>query len=426
MSTAGRETPIHHVLQDDRTSAATPVNVWRERAVYALLFMLPVAGISVRHWFSATFLLLALLALPELRRWPSDLARSERILLAILGGFFVLFVLTAAANGWRAEQTEFIGREIRFLAAVPIYLLLRRLPDAGLWLVRGGVVGGFTLLGQALYDIYVLQLPRAQGIYSPNLLGPFAAYVCVFLLVLWRIDRAWRPVLLASMAAAVAALALSTSRGGYLGFMAMLLVWAGVRFRGWRLGTAAAAIVVLAALAYGGSEHVRRGVDMAAEQLREVVEAEPLNEAEMRTSVPARLEMWRVSLMIFRDHPLLGVGRGNYTEAARVYVAQGRVHPVVVEHSHPHSAYLEALVSKGIFGLVNFLAMLIFPLYVFIRGHRNSPETALLGMLHVTGFALFSLTDASTIIKGNYIAIWLIYLTAFFAWHTRAQSACRK
>lgn len=423
MSKADRETRFDHVSPNNRASVATLFHVWRERAVCALLFMLPVAGISVRHWFSATFLLLTLLALPELRRWPSDVTRKERALFVILGGFFLLFVVTAVANGWTTEQTGYIGRELRFLAAIPIYLMLRRLPDAGLWLVRGGVVGGVTLFGQALYDVYMLQLPRAQGVYNPNLFGPFAACVCVFLLVLWRIDRAWRPVLLLSMVAAAAALALSTSRGGYLGFATMLLVWAGARFRGWRSGAVAAAIVVLAALVYGSSEHVRRGVDMAAGQLREVIEAEPLDDTEMRLSIPARIEMWRVSLMIFQDHPLLGVGRGNYTEAARVYVEQGRAHPVVVEHSHPHSAYLEALVSKGIPGLINFLAMLIFPLYVFVRGRRDSPHAALLGVLLVTGFALFSLTDASTIIKGNYIAIWLIYLTAFFAWHQRAQGA---
>lgn len=396
------------------------MDAWRARAVYLLLFLLPVAGISVRHWLSTTFLLLTVLAIPELWRRPWDLDRRERIFLVAVSAFFVLFLATAFANGWSHTQTANLGRELRYLAIVPIYLMMRRLPHAGLWLVRGAVIGGFALFAQALFDVYLLRLPRAQGIYSPNLLGPFAAYLCAFMLVTWRLDRTWRPVLLASMLAAVAALALSASRGGYVGFVGMLIVWAAVRFRGRRLWAAAAGIAVLAVFAYGVSAHVRGGVDVAVAQLVEAIETERLDDTEMRLSVPARLEMWRVSLMIFHDHPVAGVGRGNYTEAARQYVAQGRVHQVVAEHGHPHSAYLEALVSKGIFGLADFLAMLLFPLYVFIRGYRRSPETALLGILHVTGFALFSLTDASTIIKGNYIAIWLIYLATYFAWHLRS------
>lgn len=401
-------------------SAGAAVSVWRERAVYSLLFLLPVAGMSVRHWLSATFLLLTLLALPELWRRPWHLERREQALLAILGAFFALFVVTSLANGWGEAQTGYISREVRFLAALPIYLLLRRLPEAGMWLVRGSVVGGFTLLAQALYDIYVLHSFRAQGVYSPNLLGPFAAYLCAFMFVLWRIERAWRPVVLASIAAALAALALSVSRGGYLGFIGMASVWAIVRFRGRHLLAPVVGLLVVVVLAYGLSSHVRSGVDTAARQIAGAVQGERLAEHGTLASVPARLEMWRVSILIFQDHPLLGVGRGNYTQAARQYVEQGRAHPEVVQHSHPHSAYFEALVSKGVFGLLNLLAMLFVPLYVFARGYRRTPATALLGVLHITGFALFSLTDASTIIKGSYITIWLVYLATFFAWHIRA------
>ena len=402
----------------------SPVNTaivpWRERATYAILFFLPIAGVSARHWFSTSFLLFVLLALPELWRRPWNLDRRERVLVAILALYFVVFVISALANGWTYDQTHYGGRVLRFLVAIPIYLLLRQLPNAALWLARGCVVGGFVLLGQALFDVYVLHLARAQGIYSPNLLGPVAAFECAFLLVLWQIDRAWRPVMAAAMVACISALALSTSRGGYVGFIGMISVWAAMRFKGWRVAGAFLGLVVLLFVAYGTSSHVRDGVDSAVRQLDEPLPSDIGSDGEALPSVPARLEMWRVSILIFRDHPLLGVGGGNYNKAARVYVEEGRAHPEVIRHSHPHSAYFETLVSMGVFGFAVFLAMLLFPIYVFARGYRSAPETALFGLLHVTGFALFSITDASTILKGNYITVWLIFLLTFFGAHIRA------
>lgn len=400
------------------------VNVWRERAVYALLFVMPMGGMSVRHWLSATFLFLALLALPELWRRPWNLERSEQILLALLGGFFVLFVATGVANGWTDEQSGNVGREIRFLVAIPIYLMMRRLPDAGLWLVRGGTFGGLVLLAQAIYDTEVLGRLQAQGIYSPNLLGPFAAMLAAFALALWRIERAdspWRYVVVPSALAALTAMVLTASRGALVGLIGMLAVWGGMRLRGWRMVLPLTAAAAAVAVGYFTVESVHTRFNRAVTEITDVVEEGRLSEigGARLDSVSTRIEMWRVSGMIFRDNPIFGVGRGNYMEAARKYVEQGRVHPEVVQHSHPHNAYLEALISKGIFGFADFLAMLLFPLYVFARSYRASPDTALLGILHITGFALFSLTDASTIIKGNYVAIWLVYLTAFYAWHMR-------
>lgn len=408
--------------------AETRPAVWREQAVYALLFLLPVAGISVRHWISATFTLLALLSAPDVFRRRHELVLAERIVLLAAAVFFAVFVLTSLINGWSELQTRYLSREIRFLLFIPVYLMIRRYPDAGLWLLRGGLLGGFTLLAQSLYDVHVLGLERAQGIYSPNLLGPYGAMLAVFMLVLWRIEREprWlRTVMVASIAAALGAVALSGSRGAYVGLLGMSAVWAVHSFRGRRLAVAALAAVALGVIGYTASEHVQRGVDQAASELVQTVEKGELPQTQdgHLGSVPARIEMWRVSWLIFRDHPLWGVGRGNYTEAARKYVEQGQVHPEVAAHGHPHNAYLEMLVSKGIVGLAVFLVLLFYPLGYFWRTRARSPDTALLGVVLVTGFALFSLTDASTYIKGNFISIFLIYLAALFSWHARRLRA---
>jgi len=398
----------------------------RERAVYILLFLLPIGGMSVRHWVSTTFAFLVLMSLSEIFRRDHELLSQERLLLWIGALFFGLYIVTGVANGWTEIQTHYVGREMHFLLLAPMYCMIRRYPQAGLWLLRGGVVGGFTMLAQSLYDIYVLDLYRAQGIYSPNLLGPYAAMIAVLLLVLWSIegDRQWlRYVAAISVVAALVSVALSGSRGAFVGLIGMLLTWAALRFRGRYLAVTVGAIVALVLISYFTSEHVKSRVDIATKELVVAVQVGDLSTVPGGLdSVSARLELWYASLLIFKDHPILGVGRGNFVSAAGPYIKKGLLNPETANYGHVHNAYLEMLISKGILGLILLLAMLFYPLAVFVRTRRDSRDTAIVGAVVIAGFALFSITDASTFIKNNYISLFLIYLSASFSWHLRKTS----
>jgi O-antigen ligase len=395
----------------------------RERAVYVLLFFLPIGGMSVRHWVSGTFGVLVLLSLPEIFRRNHWLAPPERRLLWIAALFFALFVITAVANGWTPIQTHYLGRELHFLVLLPLYFMVRRYPEAGLWLLRGGVVGGFTMLAQALYDVYVLHMARAQGIYSPNLLGPYAAMIAVLLLVFWRMEsqRQWlRYVAVASIVAGLAAVALSGSRGAFVGLLGMLLTWAALRFRGRYFAAVIGGIVGLSLLGYVASDHVKNRVNTAVGELWHVIQVGDVIDTPGELGpVAARLELWYAALLIFQDHPILGIGRGNYPRVVRGYVDRGLLHPTAEHHGHVHNAYLEMLISKGIFGLLLLLALLFYPFAVFVRTLRRSRDTATVGAVVIAGFALFSITDASTFIKGNFISLFLIYLSVSFSWHMR-------
>lgn len=401
------------------------VQLWRERAVYLLLFLLPIGAVSVRHWVSTTFALLFLLSLPDLFRRPVQLKSPERTLLFIVLALFAVFLLTSLAN----DQLRDLGREGRFLLFIPIYLMVRNYDRAGLWLLRGSIPAGFVFCAQALYDTRFLHLPRASGIYSPTLFGPLASLNAILLLVLWRIEaeRAWlRTAVALSAAASLVALALTVSRGGFLGLLGMLTVWGAFYFRGRYYAAALAAIAVFAVLSYMSSDHVQRGIDAAVTEVVRVVEADEIRDLEGSLGpVPARFEMWYAALLVARDHPIVGIGRGNFPDVVREYVEKGRMHPDVVNYNDPHNAYLDALVSKGIFGLATLLAILLYPLAVLLKTRRDSPDTALVGVLLLVGFGIFSLTDSWTFIKSYFISLFVTYLAVLFSWHLN-QCASRR
>ncbi|MEE9478010.1 MAG: O-antigen ligase family protein [Roseateles sp.] len=410
-------------------TVSTATSSWNARIIYATLFMLPVAGISVRHWLSGSFLVLTLLSLPQLFRKHGELAKEERVFLAICAAFFAVFIVSALINEWTQLQTRYLGKEIRFLLIIPVYLMLRHYPDAGRWLLRGAIVGAFVMLAQALLDIYVLRLPRAEGAYSPNLLGPVAVLVAFWVLTAWTIERQriWHALIPFSFVAALAAATLSGSRGAYLAIVAVGVVWIAMRFQGRQLVLAGVAAIAIMVSVFSMSDTVAKRTVSAVAELRAYMRTDDPRALEGRFNVAAgrlgpvstRLEMWRVSTLLFRDDPVWGIGRGNYVNRVGAYVERGLVHPEVAEHSHPHNAYLELLVSKGVVGLVVFAALLFYPLAYFVRTSRFSPDTAMLGVVHLTGFAVLSLTDASPFIKGNFISIFLLCLAVFFAWHVR-------
>ncbi|MEP0821997.1 MAG: O-antigen ligase family protein [Ignavibacterium sp.] len=66
-----------------------------------------------------------------------------------------------------------------------------------------------------------------------------------------------------------------------------------------------------------------------------------------------RLNLWRTSLAIARENPVLGVGEDNFVYVFERYRVEGYYDTIV----HPHNDYLDALVSSGIPGLLAFVAL---------------------------------------------------------------------
>ncbi len=371
------------------------------------------AGLSVRHWFSTLFVLITLTALYLLFK-PREytLERSEKVLLWIFGGFFLLYPLGLLFSEFGHDGGRYLGVEIRYLLAIPIYLMVRQYPGLWIWLVRGAAIGGFVACAQAVYDIRVLGFFQAMGIYGPTLFGPYAAFLVVASAVGLRYEKAlaWRLLHGAAIVAALVALGLTGSRAGYLAVIAMSVFWALTFLRGRWLVVTLALSCTIPTGAYLGSDFVKHRVDRVHQEAATYFALEdPSRTPGKLADDRVRIEMWRTALFIISEHPISGVGRGNYTDAAQSHVEQGHVHPEVAHHGHPHNAYLEAWVSKGILGFTLFLAMLALPLYLFLS-RRDLGGSAALGVIHLVGIATVSLVDGSVIIKGNFTSILLLTL----------------
>lgn len=150
----------------------------------------------------------------------------------------------------------------------------------------------------------------------------------------------------AAIAAAVNVMFLSQGRTGYL-LLAVLTAYLGYRWLRWlglALALAAMTAVVTALVLIPGPFQQRVGL-ASGEQ------ASSLASQYARVSNAARLEMYRTTLAIVLEHPLLGVGTGGYPKAYAERMKDAKD----PSSRNPHNEYLLIAVQTGLVGLAAML-----------------------------------------------------------------------
>jgi O-antigen ligase len=88
-----------------------------------------------------------------------------------------------------------------------------------------------------------------------------------------------------------------------------------------------------------------------------------------------RAQLWDVAWSVARDHPLVGVGTGNFVVVERDYVREAkplRFTDLIAEKPHVvHNVYLQTLAETGVVGLVLLLALLVGLLRTFLLAAKR-------------------------------------------------------
>ncbi len=395
--------------------------------LWVLLF--PIGVIYVEHWASTFF---GLLILTSLILWPikrssaPPLYREEKVLLWILGAYFIVAVLSITANGWDDAGVKALGNELKFLLIIPFYLLIRRYDDLWRYLWIGSLIGLMVTVGSGLYEYFVLNTSRTGGAYGPLFVGPVLLLMVALQLPWFRyIARYhWRNGIVIFIALlGLFVILTSGARSAYLALLASILVSLVYYFRARNSVLFTIVAIVIIAVGYFQMDVVKHRVDRAVSDVDDYFsylhEHPDTRNKYGDGSVGARLELWRASALAASEQPVFGVGRYNFIDKVKEYAREGRIHNAAARHRHSHSAYFEALASKGILGLAALLTLYFYPLYFFVGTRRESRESAFAGVLLILIISIASLTDPSPVYRNTFTALFLSYLTILFAWHTR-------
>ena len=286
-------------------------------------------------------------------RWFDDCPRPRipsQVSLTDAG--VALMILSAVLAGAAADQRIPALFEFRSIFLIPAlyYAILRLAPLTGG--ARERVVDAFLLggIGVALVGLVQMVLGshlvvaeggllRMGSVYhSPNNVGLYLGRIWPFLLVGARWGRRqWRSRLsVVGLVIVTLAIVLSFSRGALL-----LALPASVLAIGWRAGGRnrwlAWALIAVGAV-----------IVIPLFQIPRFAGLFDLGEG----TTFLRLRLWQSTLSVIREHPLLGVGPGNFLEAYRTrYILPSAWEEFSLEH--PHNVLLDYWTRLGVLGVLS-------------------------------------------------------------------------
>ncbi|XXF79491.1 O-antigen ligase family protein [Myxococcaceae bacterium GXIMD 01537] len=288
---------------------------------------------------------------------------------------------------WAASDVSWLGlpRLLDGFAALALCVALAagRLPRrVVLWpLVAAGALGaGLGLLEQWVELPGLVQATRPSGFFASRAVaGEYVAASLVLTVGFLPLRR--YPWALALMAIQAAFLVSTRSRTGWA-VAALAVLWVSrhlpVRERRMAWGTLVLAVLLAAGLT-PGPRLEWLGARPYAESLTSLA----------RLDVGGRLDTWRNSLVMVKEHPWLGVGPGGFAPTYPRFhraVVRDRAFSASQQIEEPHNEGLRAAIEWGLPGLA--LGGLL--LAVLLRGVPRRPRrrtVALLGALGVLGLA---------------------------------------
>lgn len=383
----------------------------KDRITLLLIFLFPIAGNSLRSWTGVFFVLLFLWAL-YCRPWRDlQLEQFEKTLLFTLLLLFLIMIMSSYVNGWTYLQTKGLGTQIRLLAIIPIYFLIRKNIDLLRWFIGGVAVAGVVLGLTCIEEVFLDGGFRAYGVYdSPGLVagqGTVFSILLIYTLISKDCGKLESCILVLGLAFSVVAILLSGSRSTYFALIVFLLLAIPLLFkaRSW-IGRYLSFIVACFGLIFYSVPTVNHQVKSGYAEVKSYFELTDPIAYNSHGSVGSRLELWRASIVVSSENFVLGVGWRNFPGIATSFANQGKINVVATQHPHPHNTYLEFLVSYGVFGLCT----LVFFLFCSFKHGNTMMRTFVLFYL------INGIHEGGLYIYGNsvsfFLLVWAILLAS--------------
>ncbi|MDB3870290.1 O-antigen ligase family protein, partial [Candidatus Thioglobus sp.] len=276
----------------------------------------------------------------------------------------------------------------RFLFAIPVYFLARKIGINLEIFFVGGAIGAIFMGVYAYYQIEMLGYGQAVGMTDHNYFGQLSLLLTfiAFVGLAYYSESKWRKYLflLASLAGFYAVMAAS-SRGVWIAIPAITILVLRYSFpqvgRSKKIVGFLSFIMIIVSVYITNISGVKNRVDSVVDQTVSFFQT-----GEVSGSAGLRLEMWHASIIMIKDSYGLGAGDQGYSNSMRTFVDQKRVHPSMKNFDvEPHNYYLKTFVGQGIMGVALLFMILGIPLNTLFKSlknirHKNTQFTAILGI----------------------------------------------
>ena len=327
----------------------------------------------------------------------TELVKRNKSIFIVISFYFLIALFFILFYGEKMKLIDNPLRAFLFLSvtifmvysAVKLDVLLYSIP-------LGSFIAGLV----ALYQYYILHLPAAFNEQMKIQSGDIAMSLGLFSLVisLYFFDIKKHTFSLFAVIAGlfgVLASVLSFARGGWIGFPIILITVLYI-YRN-MISKKLLGVIVLSILVGGISLSTN-------EQLKSrILDAENnlihYSENSKDGSIGARLDMWKMGIHAFIEHPISGWSLRELDEYKKSLADKGIVSREFTVYSHLHNQFIDELAKKGILGGGAIFGIFLVPLCSFYRKQKrflNNKKVKLLttlGIIHVLATMSYCLTQ---------------------------------
>lgn len=411
---------------------------WQAWSIWLAIVLFPIFAAGAQAGASYAFAWLVIMGLLFGWKFLPELTKPEKQLFIGFAILVVVVALTVIFGNNLKEDLRGLDKYAALLWAFPAYLAIRRfVKEPGRPLIAGLLIAPiWTLMLGVGWDpsriIPSLSLSmRLDGAYInsiilSNLTALFSILLLASVILVLRHPVARFIGTLMGLLGIVIVVATASRNGMFflpVGITLMLfLLHRHLSKRHWVILTVIA-VVLIGLFQLNPNNQAKQRASIAIETLVHG------NNADHSTT--SRLAMWQDSILIWKNHPILGVGPGSFRSTIDAMQASGETQTAYT-YTHAHSIYFQAVATIGALGLLAILLFVFARPFLFAWSawrHALTPWQSFYAvgiMLTVTAFMFFGLTEA-WFSRNPMIRSYLICLLVFFAgmMQTRHQASSR-
>jgi len=336
----------------------------------------------------------------------------------ILFWFFLqLFDVVYQPEGYEYESIKekfnAFDNASRWLLMLPVFFLLRRYIVDWRLVAVGMSIGVFITVSVAHYEVYFLGLDRAEGLSNHTI--PFSELMVAADLLLWMLMiHAWNKgekilsyfLLLSSIVAFYGSL-LSATRGAWLAYMFMILIWLihtiknSLSNKKYFLSKPILLRLLFAVIVFFAVSQTHQYETIKSRTSNTIND---INNGNYQGASSSRLSIFKDVASHIEKYPF-GIGTRNFEK--------------IDPNGYPYNAHNQLLniwVENGIQGVISFLLLIGFSFRFFWKNLNHSNSTisvyASCGLMLIVSYIIFSQTQ--TIFDHHQTLIFFIFYLYFF------------
>ncbi len=373
------------------------------------LFAMPALVLTVHHGVNIAAIPILVLSLTVLQFKYSvkiSLNKREKILIFSL---LLLPLVMALDVTLRDLRLRYVDYYLRFIIVLPMFFALRKikvnLTSLVTGILMGSIGGGITALYQNYYlhrsslsEYGTLGYMIKINFGNISLLLAMMSLAGLFLVSEVRFKKTYIIISLLAFILGMTGSILSGSRGGWIALPFFIIMFF-IYFPGKRNIKILSCLMLILGMfvIYNSNGHVKSRINLAYMNTESYFSSNTLTATE--TSAGTRLELWKAGWSLVTEHPLSGIGSGQFKDALKEKINTGEIKKIKL-FSHVHNESLQILVSTGIVGFLAYLILYVGSGYFFYSSltasHSNKIRyVSFMGLMTVGAYFIFGLTNYS-------------------------------